>query len=128
VQVTVAILVAILGIVNTLTVSISDRRREFGVLRAVGGLRGQVKRTIWLEALSIAAIGIVLGFLVGAINLHYVLEIVRRDVAGMRLDYRFPYAMTLQVAPLMLAAAFLAAVWPAASAVQGSLIEALEDE
>ena len=127
-QVTVAILVAILGIVNTLTVSISDRRREFGVLRAVGGLRGQVKRTIWLEALSIAAIGIVLGFLVGAINLHYVLEIVRRDVAGMRLDYRFPYAMTLQVAPLMLAAAFLAAVWPAASAVQGSLIEALEDE
>ncbi len=53
VQIAVAVLVAILGIVNTLTVSITDRRRELGVLRAVGGLRGQIRRTIWMEALSI---------------------------------------------------------------------------
>ena len=42
VQIAVAVLVAILGIVNTLTVSITDRRRELGVLQAVGGLRGQI--------------------------------------------------------------------------------------
>ena len=35
--------VAVLGIVNTLTVSIADRRRELGVLRAVGGLRSQIR-------------------------------------------------------------------------------------
>src|SRR5262249_32676042 len=40
VQIVVALLVAILGIVNTLTVSITDRRRELGVLRALGGLHG----------------------------------------------------------------------------------------
>jgi putative ABC transport system permease protein len=40
IQVLVAVVVAILGIVNTLTVSIADRRRELGVLRALGGLRG----------------------------------------------------------------------------------------
>src|SRR4029077_17071783 len=57
VQFAVAVLVAILGIVNTLTVSITDRRRELGVLRAVGGLRGQIRGTIWIEALSIATIG-----------------------------------------------------------------------
>ena len=45
VQFAVAVLVAILGIVNTLTVSITDRRRELGVLRAVGGLHGQIRRT-----------------------------------------------------------------------------------
>ena len=39
-QMLVAVSVAVLGIVNTLTVSITDRRRELGVLRAVGGLRG----------------------------------------------------------------------------------------
>jgi putative ABC transport system permease protein len=44
IQVIVAMLVAILSIVNTLTVSISDRRRELGVLRAVGGLRTPRKR------------------------------------------------------------------------------------
>ena len=53
VQIAVAVLVAILGIVNTLTVSITDRRRELGVLQAVGGLHGQIRRTIWIEALSI---------------------------------------------------------------------------
>ena len=57
----VAVLVAILGIVNTLTVSITDRRRELGVLRAVGGLRNQIRGTIWMEALAIGIIGLVLG-------------------------------------------------------------------
>ena len=53
VQIAVAVLVAILGIVNTLTVSITDRRRELGVLQAVGALHGQIRRTIWIEALSV---------------------------------------------------------------------------
>jgi hypothetical protein len=46
----------------------------------------------------------------------------------MRLDYHFPLAITLQVAPLILAAAFVAALWPSESVVRGSLIEALEHE
>ena len=46
-------LVAVLGIVNALTVSIQDRRRELGVLRAVGALHWQVRRTIWMEAVAI---------------------------------------------------------------------------
>jgi len=51
IQVAVAVLVAILGVVNTLTVSITDRRRELGVMRALGGRHGQIRRTIWMEAL-----------------------------------------------------------------------------
>jgi putative ABC transport system permease protein len=128
IQVGIAVLVAILGIVNTLTVSITDRRRELGVLRAVGGLNTQIRRTIWLEALSTGAIGLVLGFALGAVNLYYVLEIVRRDVAGMQLEYQFPLTVALVVAPVILAAAFLAAIWPAEAAVRGRLVEALEYE
>ena len=128
VQIAVAVLVAILGIVNTLTVSITDRRRELGVLQAVGGLRGQIRRTIWLEALSIGVIGLTLGFALGAIALYYVLQMVHSDIAGMRLDYMFPYPTVLSLVPVMLAAAFIAAVWPAESAVRGSLVEALEYE
>ena len=90
VQIAVAVLVAILGIVNTLTVSITDRRRELGVLQAVGGLHGQIRRTIWIEALSIGVLGLVLGFALGAVNLYYILQIVHHDIAGMRLDYAFP--------------------------------------
>jgi putative ABC transport system permease protein len=128
IQVGVAVLVAILGIVNTLTVSITDRRRELGVLRAVGGLRTQIRRTIWLEALSTGAIGLILGYALGAVNLYYILQIVRRDIAGMQLEYQFPLTVTLVVAPVILGAAFLAAVWPAEAAVRARLVEALECE
>ena len=60
-QILVAVSVAVLGIVNTLTVSITDRRRELGVLRAVGGLRSQIRHTVWMEALTIGLIGLMLG-------------------------------------------------------------------
>ncbi len=128
VQIAVAVLVAILGIVNTLTVSITDRRRELGVLRAVGGLHGQIRRTIWMEALSIGVLGLVLGYALGAVNLYYILQIVHHDIAGLRLDYEFPLTVTAALVPTMLAAAFIAAIWPAESAVRGSLVEALEYE
>jgi len=128
VQIAVAVLVAILGIVNTLTVSITDRRRELGVLQAVGGLHSQIRRTIWIEALSIGVLGLVLGFALGAVNLYYILEVVHRDIAGMRLDYEFPFQVALALVPTILAAAFVAAIWPAESAVHGSLVEALEYE
>jgi putative ABC transport system permease protein len=128
VQIAVAVLVAILGIVNTLTVSIIDRRRELGVLRAVGGLRAQVRHTIWMEAIGIGILGLALGFALGAINLYYILSIVERDIAGLRLDYVVPVQTMLLLVPTMLLSAFVAALWPAESAVRGSLVEALEYE
>jgi ABC-type lipoprotein release transport system permease subunit len=87
-----------------------------------------MRRTIWLEAIGIADIGLTLGFALGAVNLYYILQMVQYDVAGMRLDYAFPYPTVLALVPTILVAAFIAAVWPAESAVRGSLVEALEYE
>ena len=128
VQIAVAVLVAVLGIVNALTVSITDRRRELGVLQAVGGLRRQVRHTIWMEAAAIGAIGLILGLTLGAIQLYYSVEIARRDLIGMDLGYAYPFQTALALAPVILGAAFLAALGPAESAVRGSLVEALEYE
>jgi putative ABC transport system permease protein len=128
IQTAVALLVAVLGIVNALTVSITDRRRELGVLRAVGALHWQVRRTIWMEAVAIGAFGLVLGLAFGALNLTYLLDVVHRDVAGMRLIYEFPFGAALLVAPVVLGAAFLGALWPAELAVRGSVVEALVHE
>ena len=127
-QIAIAVLVAILGIVNTLTVSIIDRRRELGVLQAVGGLRNQIRHTIWMEALTIGVVGLVMGFAVGSVTLHYVLEMSQRDISGMSLPYTFPWAIAGLLVPLILASAFVASLWPAESAVRGSLVEALEYE
>jgi putative ABC transport system permease protein len=128
VQILVAVLVAVLGIINTLTVSITDRRRELGVLQAVGGLRRQVRRTIWLEALTIGSIGLILGIALGVLNIYYTLGMVRRDLGGIDLDYLFPTPMALALVPVILLAAFVAAIGPAEAAVRGSLVEALEYE
>jgi len=127
-QLAVAVLVAILGIINNLTVSILDRRRELGVLQAVGGLRGQIRRTIWMEALSIGAIGVILGLALGAVMLYYNFAMVRRDIVGLQLEYMFPVRFAALMLPVMLAAAFVASLWPAESAVRTSLVEALEYE
>ncbi len=128
VQIAVAVLVAVLGIVNTLTVSITDRRRELGVLQAVGGLRNQIRRTIWLEALTIGLVGLILGLALGALQLYFGLRITGEDLAGLRLNYEYPYEISLMLLPVILLAAFLSAIGPAESAVHGSLVEALEYE
>jgi putative ABC transport system permease protein len=128
VQIAVAVLVAILGIINALTVSIVDRRRELGVLQAVGGFRQQVRNTVWLEAAAIGLIGLILGLSLGAIQLYYTLEVTRRDLVGVSYGYVYPVNMALALLPVILVAAFFAAIGPAESAVRGSLVEALEYE
>jgi putative ABC transport system permease protein len=60
-----AIVIAILGIVNTLALSVVERKREIGMLRAIGMQRAQVRRTLYLESLLIALFGAVLGLALG---------------------------------------------------------------
>ncbi|HLK62897.1 MAG TPA: FtsX-like permease family protein [Bryobacteraceae bacterium] len=128
VQVVVAMVVALLGIVNTLTVSISDRRRELGVLRAVGGLRAQIRGTIWLEAISIGTIGLVLGIAAGCLFLYYDLQALKHGFGGMPLAYEFPTGIAVVLVPVILGAAVASAIVPAETAVRSSLVEALEYE
>jgi putative ABC transport system permease protein len=128
IQIFVAVLVAILGIVNTLTVSIADRKRELGVLQAVGGLRNQIRHTVWMEALAIGALGLLIGYAMGAANLYHILEVTRRDLVGLNLEYRYPFEIAGVLLPVILAAAFVSALGPGERAVRGSLVEALEYE
>ncbi len=81
-----------------------------------------------MEALGVAFVGIVLGLGLGAITLHYVLDMTHRDISGMLLPYRFPVGIAAMLFPIILGAAFVAALWPAESAVRGSLVQALEYE
>jgi putative ABC transport system permease protein len=60
-----SVLVALLGIVNTLALSVVERTREIGLLRAVGMTRPQVRRMVRMEAISVALIGAALGLALG---------------------------------------------------------------
>jgi putative ABC transport system permease protein len=109
-------------------VSITDRRRELGVLQAVGAVRAQIRRTIWLEAVAIGANRARAGAAGrrGEPVLHP--RDGPLDVIGLRLDYSYPVGTILLLVPVILGAALIAAIWPAESVLRGSLVEALEYE
>ena len=62
----VAIFVSLFGVINTLAMSVIERTREIGVLRALGSTRWQIRRTIAAESLVIALIGAAMGIVIGA--------------------------------------------------------------
>ena len=128
IQIAVAILVAVLGIANTLLVSVTDRRREFATLRAVGALRNNIRLSVWLESATIAFIGVVLGVVFGAIDLRYELEMMRRDYAGLALDYAFPLRVALVLAATMICTAWVSSLAASESTVHKSPVEALAYE
>jgi putative ABC transport system permease protein len=123
-QLAIALLVAILGIANALTVSIADRRRELGMLRAVGGLRRQVRITVWMEAAAMAVVGFVLGLAFSLVNIFYALSIF----SGHALEFRFPALLAAALLPMLVAAALVAAILPGEAAVRAQLVSALEYE
>jgi len=128
IQIAVAILVAILGIANTLLVSVTDRRREFATLRALGAFRSHVRHCVWLEAASIAAIGTVLGVIFGSIDLLYERQMVRHDYAGLSLNYEFPLPLVLALSVSVLFAAWVSSLAASEIAARNSIVEALEYE
>ncbi|MEA2610228.1 MAG: putative transport system permease protein, partial [Chloroflexota bacterium] len=119
----VAVLIAALGIVNTLTMNVIERVREIGILRAAGMTRRQVWRSVVVEAgilgLAGAILGIVLGLIVGVVMV--ILAGGRPDVAAGIPWQVVGLTVLLGVAVAMLSAAYparLASRLPIARAVQ----------
>ncbi len=125
VQISLAVFVALLGIATTLSVSVVDRRREFAIVRAIGGLAHQVRRSVLVEAVVVAVLGLVLGVVFGMIDLFYELELVRRYYAGMTLDYRFPFSLMFILCPMMIVASIISALVPSESARRSPVVEGL---
>jgi len=128
VQLLVAVLVAILGIVNSLTVSITERRREIGIVRALGGERGRIRKSIYLEAACVGFVGTLLGIFGGSTMGYYVVRTFGAAVNGWIFPYEFPAGMVLGLFPGVLLVSLMAAWYPSSLAVKTSLVEALAYE
>ena len=117
-----SVLIASLGIVNTLALSVLERTREIGLLRAVGMSRWQLQRMVWLESVVIALFGAVLGLGIG-VGFGVALQRALAD------DGISELAMPVGqlVAFLVIAALIgvLAALWPAWRAARLDVLRAI---
>jgi putative ABC transport system permease protein len=120
-----AIVIALLGIGNTLALSIIERTRELGVLRAVGMTRGQLRSTIRWESVVIALQGTVLGLVVG-VFFGWALVEAMADEGLNTLD--IPYTTLAVVVVLAAVAGIIAAVLPARRAAKLDVLRAIVSE
>ena len=127
-QMVVAVLVAAIGIVNTLVISVAERKREIGVIRALGGTRRQTRRMILLEAVAIAVVGIVAGVLKGLLDTYFAVRTGAAVLGGYTIPFYFPWAMLLAALPVAFGIALLSAWWPARQAVSMNVVKALNYE
>jgi putative ABC transport system permease protein len=124
--VAIAIIVSLLGVINTLAMSVIERTREIGVLRALGASRWQVRSTMLDESLMItiagSAIGVASGTLIGYMWLRDVDEVMPG------LTFHFPGTVAITVAIAAIVLGVLAAILPARRAARLKVIEALTYE
>jgi putative ABC transport system permease protein len=119
-----AIVVALFGIVNTLALSIHERTRELGMLRAVGMSRRQVRRVIRYEAVITALIGAILGSILGVIFA----ALVSRPLADQGFVLSIPVGTLLVLLVISAIAGVLAAIGPARRASRLDVLQALAYE
>ena len=119
-----AVIVSIFGIVNTLVLTIHERTRELGLLRAVGMSRRQVRRIVRYESVITALIGGVLGSLLGIV----LALVVSRPLADEGFVLVIPVASLIIFLILAAIAGVLAAIPPARRASRLDVLEALAYE
>ncbi|MGH2984378.1 MAG: ABC transporter permease [Solirubrobacterales bacterium] len=119
-----AVIVSLFGIVNTLALSIYERSRELGLLRAVGMSRRQVRRIVRYEAVITALIGAVLGAILGVIFA----VLVSRPLAEEGFTLTIPVPTLLLLLVLAAIAGVLAAIGPARRAARLDVLQALAYE
>ena len=120
-----AIIIAVLGIVNTLLLSVVERTRELGLLRAIGGLRSQVRRMIVLEALMLGVFGAIIGVVLGVI--YGVLMQRSLETEGLT-TLAIPVVTLIVFIIAGAVAGMLAAIWPATSASRLNILKAISTE
>lgn len=109
----IAILVAVLGLFNTLVSLILERKREIGILRFLGAFTGQVKRMVLIEAGILGMIGSAMGFIAGVVVSYILIFVINKQSFGWTIQVHFPYLFILAMITLFWGTSLLSGLYPA---------------
>lgn len=124
----VAVVLALLGVINTLLAAVLDRTREIGLLRAVGADRRHIIRLFASEAAFIGITGAALGAASGGVLGYIVTKVVGVQATGWEFPYHYPWGLALQMFVAATVCAILAGLYPARRAASLDVVEALAYE
>jgi putative ABC transport system permease protein len=120
----IAVIIALIGIMNTLSLSVFERTRESAMIRALGLTRGQLRATLLAEALLMGVVGAVVGVSFGVL---YGWATTRVMFAGFAAVVTIPVTALLGYLAVAAIAAVVAALLPARTAGRASVVAAMAE-
>lgn len=123
----IAVIVASLGVVNTLMMNVMERTQEIGMLRGVGMTRFQVVKMVLAEAGLMGIVGGVVGLVFGVILSRLFLTAMTA-MSGYTLDYRMPVQAVVVAMLIAVVISQIAAIWPARRAASIRILDAIHYE
>jgi putative ABC transport system permease protein len=124
IMLTLAVFVSIFGMINTLVLSVYERTREIGMLRAIGMTRRQVRRMVRQESIITALIGAAIGLPLGI----FLAALVNRALSEFDVRFSIPWAQLIVLTIVAIVIGILAAIMPARRAAKLNPLEAISYE
>jgi putative ABC transport system permease protein len=124
----ISIIVAIGGVAGALISIVIDRKREFGVLRYVGGTSAQIRKLILVEAALVGILANVLGLVLGYVLSLVLVYVIDRQSFGWTIQFHWPVAVLLGSLSIVYVATVLAGLFPARLAVRLDPMAVMHEE
>lgn len=130
--ITLVVICTIATVYNSFSISISERKKQFGILNSVGATKNQVMKLVFIEAIIVSLIGIPVGLIIGTFAIDLVLKLIQLSFnnsqignMNLRLVYN-PYAIVLSTI-IVLFTIFVSAVFPAIKSAKTSPLECIRN-
>ena len=120
-----SVVIALIGIVNTLSLSILERRRELGLLRIIGMVDRRVQRMVRLESVIIATLGTASGIALGLVVGYGLIAAINR-LSDASIGFAFPGPLLVIVLVLGIILGFLASILPARRSTRLDVLDAVQ--
>jgi putative ABC transport system permease protein len=124
----VAVFVAVMGVAGALLALVIDRRREFGLLRFLGGATGQIRRIILFEAGLLGLLANISGIALGFWLSLLLIFVINRQSFGWTIQFHWPVAVLVSALSIVYGATVLAALYPSQVAAKLVPIEVIHED